>query len=196
MHEAMRYRPQFWIRNRLCALLGRPHAMLCIAWFATAACHSPRAAELAPAARLPNQPPSARMPTELLVTVLGYRAHYIERTTPIDACSMVRAMATPGDYPARLPAFVRAMLNRQDATPCTALPPVAGQDTLGTPAIARVAFESFDVSGSDGVVRLRVRAGENMHREDYYLHVVTPGVSWGISEVRLSEAMRVYFVHP
>ena len=73
---------------------------------------------------------------------------------------------------------------------------MAEPDSVLQPVTRRVTFESFERHDTVGVVRLYVRAGENVHREDYSVRVATPGPGWGIIDVRIWGAMRVYFVNP
>lgn len=178
------------------ALSHGHRAALFVACISIAACHSASLPHLATSATNPMSASVAGIPTDLLVNVLDYRVHFIDRTTPIDACSMVRAMAQPSDYPAKIPARLRSVLNRQDADPCVALTPVAMPDSALVPGIVRVTFESFERSSDGGMVRLLVRSGENVHREDFSVRLMTPGTWWGVAEVRVWGASRVHFVRP
>lgn len=140
-------------------------------------------------------PPTAALPTELAVSILTYRASYIERATPIDACSLVRVMSAREDFPGKFPPWLRSLFDRQDSDPCSPSVPVTLPDG-SMPVKAMVSFEPTVNVDSAHVVRLAVRKGENVHREDYTVRKRPDAAGWGVTEVRIWGAARVYFVSP
>ncbi|MEP7000672.1 MAG: hypothetical protein ABI969_09350 [bacterium] len=134
------------------------------------------------------------MPTALAVAVLAYRESFIERTIPIDACSFVRVLNDRSDYPAKVPPWLRSHFDRQDSDPCVPLPSSA-QPGASTPAKVAVTFEPLATLDSASVVRLLVRADENIHHEDYKVRKLSDS-GWAVSEVRIWGAARMHFVSP
>jgi hypothetical protein len=141
-------------------------------------------------------PPSAiRLPTSLVVSVLEYRVHFIDRATRIDACSVAHAMSAPADFPIKLPGDVRELLTDQNLESCSIVKTAAPDSTV-FPATSRVTIESSFISDHAGTVTLQVRWGEYIHREDYSVKAIPDGDRWGIGEVRITGALRARFVNP
>ncbi|MDB4890472.1 MAG: hypothetical protein JWL61_2327 [Gemmatimonadetes bacterium] len=184
MHEAMKF-PSKWlgdVPSSSMRLLQRTGVFLALTTLV--ACHPMRAQSVAP---------TSALPTELAVAILTYRASYLERATPIDACSLVRVMSAPGDFPEKFPRLLRSQFDRQVGDACSPAPQPQ-RDTV--PEKSAISFERTVNVDSAGIVRLVVRTGENLHREDYSVRKRPGERGWVVGEVRIWGAVRMHFTSP
>lgn len=134
------------------------------------------------------------MPTDLVARVIEYRLSVIDRDSPFETCSILRLMATPTDLPSALPEWVRAHLTSETAMSCRPIPVLdrpTAPDLEKRPRLAHL--DSLSLGNTEAVVFVTVDKGENIHRENY-MAVLFDG-RWGVTEVRVWGAMRVYRVH-
>lgn len=127
---------------------------------------------------------------EAVNTVLDFRLNWVGDPTKFSACSVFDAVGRPADFPRGvLPPLLRGF---DSTTPnCTARHPEASSASR-----PRVAVDSVTLQDNSATAYVTVHKGEQVYREDYYLINRTPGVRWGLREVRVWGATRVYPSHP
>jgi hypothetical protein len=138
--------------------------------------------------------PTAKVPTELLNRVLHYRINFVESSTPFEACSLYRAMATPTDFPDSFFPGVQRLLSQRDSGQCLASPSSAQLPPSGAPSDRRVVrLDETNLDDTTAMLRFTVMVGEMVHHEDYTAIRESPTASWGVKEVRIWGAMQYRF---
>jgi hypothetical protein len=122
--------------------------------------------------------------------VLEYRVVWMEDLTPFDACEVYVAMGRPLDFPGVLTRQARRVV-QPEGDPCS----VAPSGTARRPS-RLVRVDSVVLGDTLGIVRLAVQKGEKRILETYRLRPRTGGSAWGVRDVTLWGALRVYFSSP
>ncbi|HWK90382.1 MAG TPA: hypothetical protein VNP72_10310 [Longimicrobium sp.] len=119
--------------------------------------------------------------------VLSHRAQWLHDATPFNACRVYEALGRPADFPAGIRPAHRRLLSRTD-NPCAPLAP-------GTQHGDMVFLDTLLVGDSTAKVSVTVRAGEQVHREQYRLVNLRRG-SWGLDSVLAWGHLRVHAARP
>lgn len=119
--------------------------------------------------------------------VVDYRVVWMQDTTAFDACTVFVAMGRPASFPAVLTPQARRVVASVTGDPCSEGKALAGQRRS---RIVRV--DSVALGDTVGTVVLTVRKGENRVLETYRLRPRSSGSEWGVRDVTLWGALRVY----
>lgn len=119
--------------------------------------------------------------------VVDYRVVWMQDTTAFDACTVFVAMGRPANFPSVLAPQARRVVASAAGDPCSEGKALAGQRPS---RIVRV--DSVALGDTIGTVVLTVRKGENRVLETYRLRPRSSGSEWGVRDVTLWGALRVY----
>ncbi|HEX8450472.1 MAG TPA: hypothetical protein VF647_00175 [Longimicrobium sp.] len=119
--------------------------------------------------------------------VVDYRVVWMQDTTAFDACTVFVAMGRPANFSAVLAPQARRVVASVAGDPCSEGKALAGQHPS---RIVRV--DSVALGDTVGIVVLTVRKGENRVLETYRLRPRSSGLEWGVRDVTLWGALRVY----
>lgn len=116
--------------------------------------------------------------------VLQFRLTWLEDTTPVDVCSVYEHSGRPAGFPAELQPELRNALGLLSGVEAVTAPPVCPAPIGAAPRERRIQFEHVTVGDTLAAVRMLVRKGEQVHREDYVVKMGIVG-GWRAVEMRL-----------
>jgi hypothetical protein len=119
-------------------------------------------------------------------TVIDYRVTWMEDSTPFDACSVYEGMGKPANFSSVLARLARRVV-ALGAEPCAG---ASGAAVQRPSRVVRV--DSVALGDTLGTVRVTVSKGEKRIIETYTLRRLPNRSRWGVREVTLSGALRVY----
>ena len=140
-------------------------------------------------------------PSDLLAAVLSFRYAVVESSTPVIACSVVKVMETPSDFPHAFPIVVQNIFDRR-YMPCEPVekPPLLVYDTLNPPTQTELAklralwAPHLACVWIDSVRRVDSRAsvyvtaqqhGDAVHSEEFRAEYQASRKLWVVVDARL-----------
>lgn len=125
-----------------------------------------------------------------IASVMNYRWQWLASDIPFDACSIYRALGKPEDFPA---GFKESALERLDPVGESCLADEQEMSRRNRYPFVRV--DSIQIGPDTARVYLRVIRDHYEHDETYTL--ANPRrLTWGISTVLISNALRVHRTRP